>query len=57
MLTPMTEGTLQMKLLLLANRIELEVSMFETETASLVSSITLKRRPDGGAEVSVELVS
>ncbi len=46
-----------MKLLLLANRIELEVSMFETETASLVSSITLKRRPDGGAEVSVELVS
>jgi hypothetical protein len=38
---------------LLANKIELAIIMFETETAFIVSSITLKRRPDGGADVSV----
>jgi hypothetical protein len=63
-LTPMTDGTpessmspemIQMRLLLLANRIELEIAMFESDTASMVSSITLTRRPDGGADVSVNL--
>jgi hypothetical protein len=52
---PMSPGMLQMKLLLLANRIELEILMFETDTAANVSSITLTRRPDGGADVSVNL--
>jgi hypothetical protein len=51
----MSPGLLQMKLLLLSNRIELEIAMFETATASIVSSITLERRPDGGADVSVNL--
>jgi hypothetical protein len=43
-----------MKLVLLANKIELAIMMFEEETASIVSSITLKRRPDGGADISVD---
>jgi hypothetical protein len=49
----MSPGELQLKLVLLANKIELAIIMFETDTASIVSSITLKRRPDGGADVSV----
>jgi hypothetical protein len=49
----MSPGELQMKLVLLANKIELAIMMFETETACLVSSITLKRTPDGEADVSV----
>jgi len=52
---PMSPGMVQMKLLLLSNRIELEISMFETDTAANVSSMTLARRPDGGADVSVNL--
>jgi hypothetical protein len=53
----MSPGMLQMKQLLLSNRIELEISMFENDTASIVSSITLERRPDRGANVSVNLSS
>jgi hypothetical protein len=56
----MSPGMIQLKRELLANRIELAVAMFETEmfeaeTSPIVSSITLTRRPDGGAEVSVNL--
>jgi hypothetical protein len=51
----MSPGMLQMKQVLLSNRIELAISMFETDTGSIVSSITLERRPDGGADVSVNL--
>jgi hypothetical protein len=50
----MSPGELQVRLVLLANKIELPIAMFETETASIVSSITLERRPDGGADVSVD---
>jgi hypothetical protein len=46
---PMSPGMPQMKLLLFTNRIELEISMFDTDTAANVSSITLARRPDGGS--------
>jgi hypothetical protein len=55
-LTPedMSPGELQLKRVLLANRIELEIIVFETETAFIVSSVAIKRRPDGGADVSVE---
>jgi hypothetical protein len=49
----MSPGELQMRQLLLANRIELEIMWFEKDTGSLVSSVTLERRPDGGVEVSV----
>jgi hypothetical protein len=49
----MSPGKLQLKLVLLANQIELAIAMFEGETASIISSITLNRRPDGGADVSV----
>jgi hypothetical protein len=50
----MSPGELQLRRVLLANRIELEIIMFETETAFIVSSVTIKRRPDGGADVSVD---
>lgn len=35
--------------------IEFAIVMFETDTTSVVTSITLKRRPDGGADVSVTI--
>jgi hypothetical protein len=43
-----------MERVLLTNKIELAIIMFETETTLIVSSITLKRRSDGGADVSVD---
>jgi hypothetical protein len=49
----MSPGELQLKLVLLANNIELAIAMFETETACIVSSIPLKRMPDGAADVSI----
>lgn len=51
----MSPGELQLKRQLLANKIELAIIMFETETASVVTSIALKRMPDGGADVSVTI--
>lgn len=42
-----------MKRVLLADRIQLAIMMFEQETAYIVSSITMKRTPDGEVDVSV----
>jgi hypothetical protein len=49
----MSPGRLQLKRVLLANRIELEIIMFETETDFIVSSVTVERGPDGAVDVSV----
>ena len=38
----MSPGELQLKLVLLANKIELAIAMFETDTSAIVSSVTLK---------------
>jgi hypothetical protein len=50
----MSPGELQLKRVLLANRIELEIIMFETETDFIVSSVTVQRGPDGAVDVSVD---
>jgi hypothetical protein len=44
---------LQAKLEALSNTIEEAIATFERETTSVVSSISLKRNPDGGADVTV----
>ena len=44
----MSAGKLQLKQVLLANKIELEITMFENETASIVSTITVNRGRTGG---------
>lgn len=51
----MSQGELQLKRVLLANRIELAIMMFEQENAYIVSSITMQRTADGGAEISVDI--
>jgi hypothetical protein len=51
----MSPGELQLKRVLLANRIELAITMFENETASVVSTITVNRSADGQADVSVNI--
>jgi hypothetical protein len=47
------ELQLQLKQVLLANRIEFAITMFENETASTVSTIIVNRTADGCADVSV----
>jgi hypothetical protein len=51
----MSPGELQLKRVLLANRIELAITMFENETASVVSTITVNRSADGQADVSLNI--
>jgi hypothetical protein len=49
----MSPGELQNKQVLLANKIELAIMMFENETASIVSAIAVNRSADGQADVSL----
>src|SRR5215469_3455275 len=51
----MSLGKLQLKQVLLANNIELSITMFENETAHIVSTITVNRGADGQADVSVNI--
>lgn len=51
----MSPGELQLKRVLLTNRIELAIMMFEQETAYIVSSLSMKRTPDGEADISVDV--
>jgi hypothetical protein len=44
---------LQAKLETLTNAIEQAIATFERETASTVSSISLKRNQDGGASITM----
>jgi hypothetical protein len=49
----MSPGELQLKQVLLANKIELAIMMFENETASIVSAIAVNGSADGQADASV----
>jgi hypothetical protein len=51
----MSPGELQLKQVLLADKIELAIMMFESETASIVSAIAVNRSADGRADVSVNI--
>lgn len=54
---PAGQRQLQLKQVLLANKIELAIAMFENDTTSIVSTIILNRRADGSADVSVNASS